>query len=171
LCPFLEKQGHEVHTLDLLPNNAADGLEALARQVNAYIEKTVPDRQINLIGFSMGGIVARYYVQRLGGLKRVRRLITIASPHWGTWTAYLRWNLGVRQMRPQSAFLRDLNQDLGSLKSLSFTSIWSPFDLMIVPATSSVVRGARSIPLPVVAHALMMRDKRVLARVQRALAD
>jgi triacylglycerol lipase len=171
LRPFLEKHGREVHAPDLVPNNGTAGLEALAQQIAAYIDETLPNRRVDLVGFSMGGIVARYYVQRLGGLRRVNHLITVASPHRGTWTAYLRRNPGGRQMRPGSAFLRDLSQDLGNLKILSFTSIWSPFDLMIIPATSSVVREAQSITVPVVAHALMMRDRRVLAQVERALAD
>ncbi len=38
----------------------------------------------------MGGVVSRYYLQRLGGLARVRRFVTISSPHHGTVTAYLR---------------------------------------------------------------------------------
>lgn len=172
LRPFLEKQGREVHVLDMVPNNGAAGLEALAQQVASYVAEAIRHEElIDLVGFSMGGVVARYYVQRLGGAKKVRRLVTISSPHRGTWTAYFRWNPGARQLRPGSAFLQDLNRDRDGLRDLGFTSIWSPLDLMIVPATSSVIPEARSIALFVAAHAVMMRNRRVLEQIERALAD
>ena len=64
----------------------------------------------------MGGIVCRYYLQRLGGIARVDRFVAISAPEHGTWWAntcpaeLLRWP-GVAQLRPDSAFLRDLNSD------------------------------------------------------------
>jgi triacylglycerol lipase len=75
----------------------------------------------------MGGLVSRYYLQRLGGIHRVRKFVTIATPHRGTWTGFLRANPGARDMRPGSAFLRDLNRDVEMLDGISFTSIWSPW--------------------------------------------
>jgi len=119
----------------------------------------------------MGGVIARYYVQRLGGLARVRKFITIAAPHRGTWTAYLRNNPGARDMRPGSPFLRDLERDLDSLGGLSFFSIWTPLDLMIMPSTSSRVEVGRSIRVLSLAHPLMVRSPRVLRLVEGILGD
>ena len=64
----------------------------------------------------MGGLVSRYYVQRLGGIERVRRLITISTPHQGTLWAHMVGNPGSRQMRPGSAFLSKLNHDAAMLE-------------------------------------------------------
>ena len=170
LGPFLEKRGWKVYDLDLIPSNGDAGLDMLGEQVATYVDKTFCRQEpLDLVGFSMGGLVARYYLQRLAGLRRVQRLITISSPHQGTWTAFLRANAGARQMRPASKFLRELNSDRHILKKIRFTSIWSPLDLMIVPASSSCVREAHSIRVNVVAHALMMRDARVLQLVKKAL--
>jgi triacylglycerol lipase len=172
LKAYLEERGWQVHTIDLSPNNGKAGLEVLAGQVHAYIQQHLgPGAPLDLIGFSMGGLVARYYVQRLGGLQHVQRLITISSPHQGTWTAYLLPRLGVRQMRPGSEFLQDLDSDRHQLKSIRFTSIWTPLDLMIVPARSSILPEARTVRLLVSHHAGMAGNERVMREVEAALSD
>jgi len=172
LRPFLQAQGWAVHSFNLVPNNGDAGLEELARQTRAYIERTFHFGQaVDVIGFSMGGLVARYYVQRLAEPDRIERLITISAPHRGSWTAFLRGNTGARQMRPGSSFLRKLDSDKQMLNKVRFATIWSPLDLMIVPANSSVIPEARSVPVTVVAHPLMIRDRRVLRQVERALQE
>jgi triacylglycerol lipase len=172
LGPFLEERGWTVHAWNLVPNDGSAGIDALARQVQVRIDDALGrDEIFDLLGFSMGGIVARYYLQRLGGLARVERLVTISSPHRGTWMAYFRRNTGARQMRPRSMFLRDLDQDRADLARLKFTSIWTPLDLMILPAASSVIPEAKSIGVSVLAHPLMVRDGRVLQLVAEALSS
>ncbi len=171
LCDHLKQQGRVTHRFNLSPTWGGAGLEELARQAASYIQITFPkDEKIDLIGFSMGGLVARYYLQRLAGLSRVSRLITISTPHRGTWIAYLHWNRGIRQMRPGSDFLKDLDRDRHQLKRIPFTSIWTPWDLMIVPAAISIIPEARPVRIGVLAHPLMMRDRRVLQIVEQALA-
>ncbi len=168
----LREHGWSVHCLNLVPNNGNTGLDKLAEQLASYVEsKFAPGESIDLVGFSMGGLVSRYYVQRLGGIERVKRFITIASPHSGTWTAFLRGNPGSRQMRPASSFLADLNSDLPLLNYIRFTSIWTPLDLMILPAKSSVLTVGRSIKMKVPAHQLMVSDERVLRLVFRTLRE
>jgi triacylglycerol lipase len=170
LKPFLEQRGWIVHCLNLVPNNGDSALEVLAGQAARYIESALPAGvPVHLVGFSMGGLVARYHAQRLDPTGRVRKLVTISSPHGGTWTAYMRWNPGARQMRPGSAFLRDLDQGREVLKRAGFTSIWTPFDLMILPAKSSVMPQARVVRLNISHHARMIRHPRVLEAVERAL--
>jgi len=172
LCDYLEQQGRETRRFNLIPRWGGVGLEELARQVASYVDATFPNgEKIDLIGFSMGGLVARYYLQRLAGLGRVSRLITISTPHRGTRIAYLHWNRGIRQMRPGSDFLQDLDRDSEKLKRIPFTSIWTPWDLMIVPAASSVIPEARTVRIAVLAHPLMVRDRRVLQIVEQALSE
>jgi triacylglycerol lipase len=169
LAARLECDGRTVHAPDLVPNNGDAGIDALAAQLQAHIDARLPPEQpVDLVGFSMGGLVCRYYLQRLGGVDRVHRFIAIASPHRGTWTAFFRANAGARQMRRGSAFLRDLNHDAARLDRVHVTSIWTPFDLMILPSTSCVLGTSMSIR--VAAHALMVRDRRVLDLVSRLLS-
>lgn len=168
--PYLEGFGHEVHCLDLVPNNGEAPLDVLGHQLAEYVRRHMPgDQKFDLVGFSMGGIVSRYYVQRLGGLERVRRFVTISSPHQGTWTARLRGGPGIQQMRRGSEFLAGLNRDCECLEQLGFTSIWTRYDLMIVPARSSVLPVGRSIHVGAPAHFLMVRDARVLEIVRQLL--
>ena len=89
MAVHLVLQGWSVYSLDLVPNNGNVGLDKLAKQIADYVTATfAPEQCLDLVGFSMGGIVSRYYVQRLGGINRVQRFITISSPHHGTVAAY-----------------------------------------------------------------------------------
>ncbi len=172
MAPYLTQLGWSVYDLDLIPSNGDLGLERLAGQVAEYVAATFPPEQpFDLVGFSMGAIVSRYYVQRLGGIDRVQRFITIASPHQGTWIAYGSQRPGCIQMRPGSAFLQDLNRDAAMLEQLNFTSIWTPFDLMIVPANSSQMLVAQNVQVPVLSHSLMLTDSKSLAAVVTALSQ
>ncbi|WP_445630630.1 esterase/lipase family protein [Nostoc sp. DSM 114167] len=167
----LRLQGWSVYSLNLLPNNGDVGLDELAKQVADYVTATfAPEQRLDLIGFSMGGIVSRYYVQRLGGINRVQRFITISSPHYGTVVAYGSRRPGCLQMRPDSIFLKDLNSDAVMLEQLDFTSIWTPYDLMIVPANSSQMPVGSQVIVPVTLHPWMLTDPRSLRVVTTALA-
>jgi triacylglycerol lipase len=171
LARHLRELGREAHTLDLVPSWGKVGLEKFAAQVAAFVEKTLPPgRRFDLVGFSMGGLVSRYYLQRLGGLERVDRFISIAAPHNGSLLAWLIPTPGCRQMRPGSAFLRDLESDVDRLGKLQFTSIWTPFDLMIVPAHSSILSCAKNRLLWCLAHPLMVLQPSALRAVEAALA-
>ncbi|MGD1859118.1 MAG: esterase/lipase family protein [Leptolyngbyaceae cyanobacterium] len=161
-----------IYALNLQPNNGDVGLDILAEQIRDYIDRHLTDVPcLDIIGFSMGGIVSRYYLQRLGGLKRVRRFITLSSPHRGTWTGYLRFNTGAAQMRPNSVFLQDLNNTVEELQQVEFTSIWTPYDLMILPANSSWLPVGNMINVPVLAHPLMMTDPRSLKVIADSLSE
>ncbi len=172
MAPYLTQRGWSVYDLDLMPSNGDLSLDQLGQQVASSIATTfAPEQPFDLVGFSMGGIVSRYYVQCLGGINRVQRLITIASPHHGTWIAYLSERLGCVQMRPDSAFLQQLNQEAVMLERLNFTSIWTPFDLMIVPANSSQMQVGQNVQVPVLTHAGMITDAMSLEVVVEALSE
>src|SRR6185503_21121555 len=61
---------------------------SLAGQVDRVCQQTGYE-QVFLIGHSLGGIIARYYVQCAGGDQRVHTLVTLGSPHAGTQLARL----------------------------------------------------------------------------------
>ncbi len=167
----LRRQGLTVYSLDLIPNNGDAGLDELAQQLANFINDTFPlEQPLDIVGFSMGGIISRYYVQRLGGINRVQRFITIASPHHGTVMAYASQRYGCLQMRPDSLFLEDLNSDVLMLQRLDFTSIWTPYDLMIVPPSSSRLPVGNEVIVPALTHPWILTDTRTIATVIEALA-
>lgn len=171
MIPFLSEGGSKVYDLDLKPNDGTKGLDDLAQQIVDKVDATfAPEQPFDLLGFSMGGIVTRYYVQRLGGINRVQRFITLSAPSHGTLIAYFHQGLGCVQMRPQSDFLRDLNSDAAMLSQIDFTSIWTPLDMMIVPADSSRMPIGDNIVVPVLIHAWMLTDKKSLTAIANALS-
>lgn len=172
MAPYLTQRGWSVYDLDLMPSNGDLRLDELGQQVaNSVAATFAPEQHVDLVGFSMGGIVSRYYVQCLGGIERIQRFITIASPHHGTWMAYLCDRPGCLQMRPNSPFLMQLNQEAGTLARLNFTSIWTPMDLMIVPANSSQMQVGQNVQVPVLSHAAMITDPMSLDAVVTALSE
>ncbi|MCC3406518.1 MAG: alpha/beta fold hydrolase [Microcoleus sp. PH2017_10_PVI_O_A] len=155
----LTELGWAVHSLNLTPNDGSLGLDSLAKQLADYISETFdPEQTLDIVGYSMGGIVSRYYVQRLGGINRVQRFITISSPHKGTLTAYSLPLPGYLDMRPDSGLLRDLNQDVTVLKRINFTSMWTPFDIMILPSNSSQMPVGKEVKLNVMLHRQMVTE-------------
>jgi triacylglycerol lipase len=169
LKPFLESRGFQVYSLDMVPSNGEAPLDVLAGQLANFIDRTFdPGQRLDLLGFSMGGIVSRYYLQRLGGLDRTDRLVTVSSPHNGTTVAELGFLPGAKQMRVGSPFLQDLNRDIDRLGEIQFTSIWTPFDAIIVPAASSRVTVAANQTVLVPWHKLMVYDRRSLSAIAQA---
>ncbi|HAC65300.1 MAG TPA: lipase [Cyanothece sp. UBA12306] len=170
---YLTNLGWSVHCINLKPNNGDGHLEHLAEQVANYINHTFASEQpIDLIGFSMGGLVTRYYLQRLRGVDKVHRYISISAPNNGTFTAYALPHPGIKQMRPNSQFLQELNQDIeATLNKINITIVWTPYDLMIVPAHSSQLNIGKEIKLPVLVHEWMVKDRRILEVISEVLSE
>lgn len=169
LARHLRAEGRLVFTPTLTPSGGAAKLEDLAQQLAAFADKEIPGRKFDLVGFSMGGLVTRYYVQRLGGLERVSHYVTMATPHRGTRLAHLRRAPGVLQMRPGSGFLRDLERDAEVLRRLHFTSFYTPLDTIIVPARSSEIPQAKNVRLWAATHPGWVLERRCLRAVAKAL--
>src|ERR1700677_3943859 len=86
----LERDGHVCHAPTLHPRDASLGLPDLSEKLAAYIEASVaPGALVAIVGFSMGALVARHYLQALGGAGRARVFFSIAGPHRGTRCAWL----------------------------------------------------------------------------------
>ncbi len=162
----LERRGIErVHAIDLVPRGGRASIAELgaivAREADALAEREGSAR-IDVVGFSMGALVSRWYVQRGGGRERVRRFVSISGPHHGTRSAHLLPFAAVRDMRPGSDLLRDLAADADPFGDVDVHCVYTPFDLLILPAKSSVLPGARSTrAIKVVLHGLMILDRRV----------
>lgn len=160
-------------SFDLQPNDGRATIAELALQVRAQADALLQRyacAQLDVVGFSMGALATRYYLQRCGGRACVRRFVSISGPHAGTWTAFALPHAGTRDMRPGSACLAELAADPDPFGSVEVHCIYTPLDLMIVPATSSVMPGVKSVhSVPVALHRWMISDPRVLDLAARAL--
>lgn len=66
-------------------------LSALAERLNTYIETNIsPGEKVNIVGHSMGGLVARAYAQTYGG-SRINKIVTVGTPNMGAVSAYGPW--------------------------------------------------------------------------------
>lgn len=169
LVRALQADGREVFAPSLTPCDGSASIEELSAQLQSLIEANVKRRPFDLVGYSMGGIVSRHYLQRRDGLKHVRRFITLCSPHQGTMAANLNFGEGGRQMRRNSHFLRDLNEDAESLHPVGFTSFWTPTDLVILPPSSSDIPAARNIRQWGIGHVTFILEKRGIRSVLKVL--
>lgn len=170
LVNFLKKAQLEPYPISPQPSDGSVSIDVLAAQLAEQVNAIVgPEQPINLVGFSMGGLICRAYVQKLGGVTRTRRLVTVATPHQGTWTAYTYNRPACLQMRPGSPFLVELNEDISALEQVQFSSIWSPLDLTILPATSSCLMVGEILSILSPFHGTLLFDPRVLRLVATVL--
>jgi pimeloyl-ACP methyl ester carboxylesterase len=120
-------------------------IRAVAAQLGELVERTCEEtgyERVHVVGHSLGGVVARYYVQRLGGDARVHTLCTLGTPHAGTYAANL-FSRGlmlgaVRQLRPGSDLMRELAEPAPGCRT-RFVAFWSDLDQLIVPQRSASI--------------------------------
>lgn len=163
----------DVESIDLVPNDGRAPIAVLGARVAkaaAELQRKHGCERIDLVGFSMGALVTRWFIQRGGGRSTVRRFVSISGPHGGTLTAYALPFAGVRDMRPASDLLRDLAADADPWGSVEVHCLYTPFDLMIVPAKSAVLPNARAVHrFTVPMHRFMITNARVLDSVAAIL--
>jgi triacylglycerol lipase len=163
-----------VIAMDIIPSNGSIPIEAMAEQVRDaarhLLTSTGADR-IDCVGFSMGALATRYFLQKLGGRTIIRRFISISGPHHGSYNALFRPNTACRQMRPGSPLLQNLNSETDPFDEVDVYSFYTPFDLMVIPSRSSILPHAHNRPFNVWLHPLMITNRRVIEAVVHTLAD
>jgi len=141
-------------------------IRALADQLGRDIEAAFgPDTPIDLLGFSMGGLIGRTWIQLAGGHRRTRRFISVGSPQQGTLTAqpWPRWLLaGVADMKLGSRLLRQLNDNVDALRSVDCASFFCTADLMVWPGWRAVLPVGPRQSVPVLTHPQLLRDPAAL---------
>lgn len=138
-----------------IPENAHrihDSVEALCRAHEA--------EEVDIVAHSMGGILARYYVQLLGGHARVRHLITLATPHQGTRLSRFSLFPQLRELSPGSETLARLNLRPLPERTLG-VSVSGELDVLMQPRGCDHWPGARNFRLAGVGHAGLLFSKRV----------
>ena len=172
MARHLRDLGWKVLTPSLQPSNGRKSIEMLAGQLDNYIQGNIePDERIDLIGFSMGGLICRYYLQYLNGLRKTKKFISISTPHLGTATAYLLPGAAIRQMRPKSTFLQALNNNIEELEKITFVSFYTPYDLIVVPAESSLIPFAKNYKMNALLHSQMVSNQNVLDQIVAVLNE
>lgn len=151
----LSRDGFNVLVFSMHWQDVSGGIPEMARalaQEVLFLKKRLHKTPIHLVAHSAGGIVARYYVQILGGSHYCDSLTTLATPHQGTWLSLLGFlshlaRLGrcLFQMSPRSQVLKKINTS-PLPKDIRMISISSGNDLVCRSSTTELPACFRSLP-------------------------
>jgi triacylglycerol esterase/lipase EstA (alpha/beta hydrolase family) len=94
-----------------------------------------------LVCHSMGGLAARAWLRRYHAHERVAHVVTIGSPHHGTWLARFGRAPNGRQMRIDDAWLRELARGEPAAQG-RFTCWYSNADNVVFPPSTATLPGA-----------------------------
>ena len=151
------------------PQAVASSARHLQRFV-AYVMAREDAEQVDIVAHSLGGLVARYYIEQMNGAQHVGRLVTLGSPHRGTKLGRLGLSNSpsARELPPASARLLGLRP----AASVEYTSIWSRADAVVVPPESSSVlpHGADEV-FDDLGHLSMLLSPRVASAIARRLSS
>jgi pimeloyl-ACP methyl ester carboxylesterase len=165
-----------------VPFTLCKSFDGCRRRAIAAVERAFPGpdplrtTEVDVVGISMGGIVARYAAlspERADARRlRIARLFTIASPHLGADRARLpAVNQLQRDMRADSAFIRRLNRPENAPDYPVFPYV--RLGDLTVGAANAAPTGMTAWWVPDVAlqppHSGAMVDARIIADIARRL--
>jgi triacylglycerol esterase/lipase EstA (alpha/beta hydrolase family) len=168
---FLRAQGFaRTYTINMDPTfgSIEDFAQAVAARVEEIRTRTGADKVV-LLGHSMGGLVSRCYVQRHGGADKVSKIITLGTPHLGTYSAKKGPGEDARQMVPGNPWITGLNAE--APVDVPITSIYSCHDNIIFPQDYSVLPGAKNVALYGIGHLELAFSRSVQDLVLKELRD
>ncbi len=144
------------------------GVDRAALGLKAFLKRNVRGGRVDLVGHSMGGLVARVYLQELGGARRVDRCVTLGTPHKGTYNAYWLWSRAGTELRPDSRLIERLQRSTERAATVRFSSLVAGSDNIVIPR---VFAGhEREACFGDLGHVSMLFSPRVLRFVERELA-
>ncbi|MCQ9352818.1 triacylglycerol lipase [Corynebacterium sp. 153RC1] len=191
----LRTAGYAVFAPDFGLRATAPVVES-ANQISAYIHAVLTvtgAEKVVLVGHSQGGVLARYWMQLLGGGDKTHQLICLSTPNHGTTSGGVAASL-LRTQRAQalmgnmiqgffgpagpdmleeSSVIAQLNEHGETLPGVYYTCIATHADSLISPVESCFLEGegVRNMFIQdidrraLVLHEDMPRDKRVRALV------
>ena len=159
--------GWRVATINLEPvyTSIDNYVAPLARRIDEVLAQSAAPRLI-LVGHSMGGLVARAYLQRYGADK-VARLVTLGTPHRGSELARFGCGQNARQMQPGSDWLQALASEAPAIETLA---LYSPHDNYVLPQANLDWPGTPQRTLDGLGHLAMLFSPRVAQALLESLA-
>lgn len=140
------------------------GIDRIARSLAKLVERIPAYCRVHLIGHSLGGLVARHYVQEHGGHTRVAQTISLGSPFGGTSLAHPFPFLVGRDLAHSSPLLARLRERAHE-HDVPHTSFIGDGDILVVPAESAVFPRGDVVVLPNCGHNTLLFHGESIARV------
>lgn len=159
-----------------------DAIDVLAEKVREKVERLYQRYPqmgpLSIVGHSKGGLIASYYVKRLGGDRRVRNVVTLGTPHNGSPSAYFgiaAYGLisrSIWQLTPMSPFIRRLKMGIFP-RGVRLTSVFSKAD-RVNPFPSCILEGGEgqdihNVEVADVVHREFLTSRTVYQVVRREL--
>ena len=166
----LEADGLTVFSFNLGALNYRDirgSAFLIHRKIESILSQTSVKR-IDIVGHSMGGLIGLYYIKRLGGKSRVRRLIMMGTPVHGTWAALFGvatlglFSTSSWQLLPRSRFLDELKE--GPIPPEVEVYTLAAARDRVVPLSTTRLRGATAVTVPL-GHASLVVSNEVFSRI------
>ena len=136
------------------------------------LEKYGLEKELDILGFSMGGIIGRYWIKKFNGYKRTRKFITVGSPHNGTLASQLVPKYpftGISEMKINSFLLRELSKYDYLLKGINCISFFTYWDLMVFPGWRANLNSGEKISLKIYKHKNLVQNPEAVERIIETL--
>ena len=144
----------------------ADTIDAAVRRV-----ESATGRSPVVVAHSMGGLAVRAWLDKYDADRRVHRIITIATPHNGTWLARFARTVNSREMALKSPWLTGLAARGSVRRHALFTCFYGNCDNIVFPASTGTLTGADNRLIGATAHVHMAFQATVFNEVSRWVAS
>lgn len=144
----------------------ADTIDAAVRRVEVATGRTPV-----VVAHSMGGLAVRAWLGEFNADHRVHRVITIGTPHGGTWLARYGRTVNSREMALHSPWLNKLASQNTPSRSALFTCFYGNCDNIVFPAATGTLEGADNRHLAATAHVHMAFQPAIFNEVSRWLTS
>ncbi len=173
----LHRRGFETvvpYDYGLLTADVRAAAATLGASVTELARKSGHER-VHVIGHSLGGLLARYFVQRQGGDAFVDTLVTLGTPHGGTELARIAPILPlVRQLSPRSAVIKELAEPAPKCRT-RFLALSGDLDHLVLPARNARLEhpdlDVTNITVPGVGHLSLPNNRQVADTIARRLSS
>ena len=129
-------------------------------------------KEIDLLGFSMGGIIGSYWLKYFEGHRRINKFISVGSPHKGTFTAQLVPEFplkGISEMKIKSKFLKELYSSDEFLTDINCISFFTKWDLMVFPGWKAYLPKGRKYALNILKHKNLMKNEYAIKEIVKEI--
>ncbi len=166
----LQAEGYDVAVFN--PGQTLQSnIRALSQDLHEFIKEVCKKKgkdKVFLVAHSMGGVIARYTLEKFDKGAHIQKIVAVGSPFHGTRSAYLALHTrAARMMKPNADFVQELN----TLNDFTdrIVSIRAKRDQTIWPTSSSYLEGAKNYVVPVIGHNSVRDSKEVVEIVKKEL--
>ena len=167
----LEGSGHAFVALNLEP--IFGSIDDYTPQIEAAVQQVTKATGLPplLVCHSMGGLAARAWLQTMKAEGRVYHVVTIGSPHRGTWLARFGHGKNGLQMRLSSPWQRGLDANMPANRHTLFTCWYSTADNIVFPPSNATLPGADNRLIRAKAHVQVAFSPQVMEQTLALLGS